>query len=102
MLIEVETLKGELGQSQEKLQKEIDLNHSLSQEILKKAQDAKVDAVDTVVDPGDQVENGEQAEKIDELARDVDEYTEIASVKEPEQVNIPSPEPQEIVPNLVN
>jgi len=84
LLIEVETLKGELGQSQEKLQKEIDLNTSLSQEILKKAQNAKEE----------EVQNAPQNEKIDELAREEDEYTEIASVKEPEHVNIPSPEPQ--------
>lgn len=65
ILEEVELLKKQLGENTKKLEEQQILNLSLSEEIVKKA----------------------------ELTREEDEYSEIASVKAPEDVLIPSAEP---------
>jgi len=64
LLDEVENLKTELGQSTQELEQQKELNASLSEEIIKKAETANIET------------------------RDEDEYTEVTSVKNPEDVEI--------------
>jgi len=80
LLQQVESLKGELGESNKQLDQERELNQSLSQEIVKRASEE------------------EQPEEVAKtIEREDDEYTEIASVKpdQVEQVNQP------VVTNMV-
>jgi len=68
LLQQVESLKGELGESNKQLDQERELNQSLSQEIVKRAS-----------------EEEQPEEALKTVEREEDEYTEIASVK-PDQV----------------
>lgn len=74
LLQQVESLKGELGESNKQLDQERELNQSLSQEIVKRAS-----------------EEEQPEEVVKTIEREDDEYTEIASVKpdQVEQVNQP-------------
>lgn len=74
LLQQVESLKGELGESNKQLDQERELNQSLSQEIVKRAS-----------------EEDQPEEVVKTIEREDDEYTEIASVKpdQVEQVNQP-------------
>jgi len=75
LLTEVETLKEKLGEANKQIESQRELNQSLSEEIIKKAETAKSD----------------------EVAREEDEYTEVASLK-PEVTQV---EPVEKAPAQV-